>query len=70
MFEEVFWEIAEREGIDEWYELFDSELFYEVEEEIARRAGLHWTDEDDLYLLLCDNVEGFEEWYNEMTEDL
>ena len=41
MFEKVFWEIAEREGIDEWYELFDSELFYDVEEEIARRAGLH-----------------------------
>lgn len=70
MFDEVFWQIAEREDIDEWYELFDSELFYKVEEEIARRVGLYWNDENDLYLMLCDNVNGFEEWYDEMAEDL
>lgn len=69
-FDEIFWMVGEVHDETEWYSIFDSDLFNEVVEEIAHRAGLTWDDNDDVFDLVFDNVEGFEEWYNEMAEDL
>ena len=69
-FEEIFWMVGERYNVNEWYEIFDSELFDEVIEEIARVNGLKWSEDDDVFDLVDDNVEGFADWYHEMAEDL
>ena len=68
-FDEIFWAVAEAHNLTAWYEVYDSEVFDEVMEKIAYVAGLVGTD-DDLYAALCDNVEGFEAWEQEMAEEL
>lgn len=60
MFDEVFGEVMTEMGITEWYVLFDSEGFDEVERRIAERYSVEDATE----------VEGFTEWYNEMAMDL
>ena len=60
MFDEVFEEVMTEMGITEWYVLFDSEEFDEVERRIAERCGVEDVTE----------VEGFTEWYDEMAMDL
>ena len=60
MFEEVFAEVMVEMGITEWYELFDSEDFEEVERRIAERYGVESAEE----------VDGFIEWSSEMAMDL
>ena len=60
MFEEIFAEVMTEMGITEWYELFDSEGFDEVERRIAEVFGVESADE----------VDGFTEWASEMAMDL
>ena len=43
-------------NLTKWYDLFDSDLFDEVEEEIFARYG--------------ENPRGYREWVHEMAEDL
>jgi len=59
-FDEIFWEVAEELGINNWWELFDSENFDEVEKRIAKAF-----DETDAF-----EVPFFLDWYNEKAEDL
>lgn len=56
MFNEVFEMVMERYNLTAWYELFDSELFEEVEAEIFARYGR--------------NPRGYREWVEEMAEEL
>ena len=60
MFDKVFEEVMTEMGITEWYVLFDSEEFDEVERRICEAYGVSEATE----------VEGFTEWYNEMAMDL
>ena len=60
IFEEIFWNVADEMGINEWWVLFDSENFDEVENRICERFGVEGADE----------VEGFDDWYNEKVMDL
>ena len=60
IFEEIFWEVAEELGINVWYDLFDSSEFGIVEERIRERFGV----EDEF------EVEGYDEWYCTMCDDL
>ena len=69
-FDEIFWMVGERHNVTNWWEIFDSELFDEVMEEIARRAGIIWNYDDDLLDLEDDNVVGFCDWYSEMADEL
>lgn len=55
LFEEIFWEVAEENGITEWWVLFDSELMDEATDRIEARYGLSTE---------------YIEWYNQMAEDL
>lgn len=59
-FEKIFWMVAEEKEITNWWKLFDSEDFDEVEARIAEEFGV----EDAV------EVEGFIEWHNSMAEDL
>ena len=36
MMEEIFWTVGEEHGTSTWYEIYDSDLFEEVCERIAR----------------------------------
>ena len=69
-FDEIFWMVGERHGVTVWYEIFDSDLFIEVIEEILRQNGIGWNDDDDLFDLVDLQVEGFSDWYGEMAGDL
>lgn len=60
IFEEIFWQVGEENGLTSWWEIFDSEVFDEVERRIAERFSVA-----DAY-----EVEGFLDWNNEMAEDL
>ena len=59
MFGKVMMEIGRGYGMTEWWEIFDSEVFEEVETECESRFG---------------EMEGFQtewsEWTEEMSEDL
>ena len=69
-FDEILNMVGERNGVNEWYEVFDSDLFDEMLDEIARRAGITWDDDDDLFDLVDQHVDGFAQWYGDMAEDL
>lgn len=60
IFEEIFWNVAEELGINTWYVLFDSSDFRIVEERIREYFGV--SDEFD--------IEGYDEWYCTMCDDL
>ena len=32
IFEEIFWQVGEENGLNSWWEIFDSEVFCEVED--------------------------------------
>ena len=70
MLDKIFWMIGKKHNINTWWEIFDSELFNEVCEEIARTYGITWNNDDDLFDKLCDEVKGFSEWNKEMAEEL
>ena len=55
-FEEIFWMVGKRYNLTNWWDIFDSEVFEEVEEEIFARYG--------------ENPKGYNEWVKEMAEDL
>ena len=59
-FDEIFWTVADELGITNWWELFDSDNFEEVEKRIAKAF-----DEKD-----AAEVPFFLDWFNEMAEDL
>ena len=59
-FEEIFWEVAEKKDITNWWELFDSEEFDEVEQRITEEFKVEDAAE----------VEGFIKWYNIMAGEL
>jgi len=69
--EEIFWAVGEEHGVSNWYEIFDSDLFEEVCERIARTLGLD-RGEYDLWSEMLDWTIGgeFSEWMSEMAEDL
>ena len=69
-FDEIFWMVGKRHGVTVWYEIFDSDLFTEVIEEILRQNGIGWNDDDDLFDLVDLQVEGFTDWYSEMASEL
>lgn len=58
-FEIIFYEVMEFFGISEWWNLFDSDLFAEVEKRIVNEYGAEVL-ESDIYL----------EWIECMAEDL
>lgn len=60
IFEDIFWAVADELNITDWWTLFDSEQFEEVENRIAKAF-----DETD-----AADVPFFLDWYNEMAEDL
>jgi hypothetical protein len=60
IFEEIFETVMDELNINAWYELFDSNRFGIVEERIREYFGVE--DEFD--------VEGYDDWYNTMCEDL
>ena len=60
IFDEIFNKVKHELGIVHWYELFDSEDFDEVENQIADYFGV-----DD-----AREVEGFRDWYHEMAMEL
>ena len=59
-FDKIFWDVAEELGIANWWELFDSENFDEVEKRIAK--AFNETDASE--------VPSFTDWYNDMAGDL
>jgi len=59
IFWDIFWEVGEAFDRFDWWEIFDSDVFDEVEKAIAERFGAEVLDSDEF----CD-------WYNEMAEDL
>ena len=69
MMTKIFSDYCEKYG-KEWYEVFDSDLFLSVLTEIADRAGIAYTTEDDPIDLLWDKIPDFGEWYNTMAMDL
>ena len=60
VFDEIFEVVMDELGLSDWWELFDSEAFDEVEIRIAERFSVTEVTE----------IEGFVEWYNTMAEDL
>ena len=60
IFEDIFWAVADELNITDWWTLFDSEQFEEVENRIAKAF-----DEAD-----AADVPFFLGWYNEMAGDL
>ncbi len=60
VFDEIFYDVMDELGLSDWWELFDSEVFDEVEIRIAERFSVAEVTE----------IEGFVEWYNTMAEDL
>ena len=60
IFEEIFWAVGEAYGLTGWWEIYDSEIFEEVEARIAQTFEVEDASE----------VDGFLEWANEMAEDL
>ena len=60
IFEEIFWQVGEENNRNHWYEIFDSEIFNEVERRIAEHFGV--TDAYD--------VPEFENWADEMADEL
>ena len=60
VFDEIFYDVMDELGLSDWWELFDSEAFDEVEIRIAERFSVAEVTE----------IEGFVEWYNTMAEDL
>ena len=52
MFDKVFDEVMEENGLENWYELFDSDEFGEVEERVSNLLGYDCWDNDEF----CDWV--------------
>ena len=68
-FLEIFVEVGQENGKENWFEIFDSELFEEVERRIGIMLG--WAEQgEELETKLIDNIPEFSEWYNEMSEEL
>lgn len=60
IFEEIFWQVGEEAGLSAWWEIFDSEIFEEVENRIAKRFGVAEAGE----------IPEFREWEHEMAWEL
>lgn len=58
-FEEIFWQVGDENGVNEWYNIFDSDLFDVVRDRIVNEF-----DDDVL------ESDEFLDWYDEMCEDL
>lgn len=58
-FDEIFGEVMEELGLDEWYELFDSDDFEKVQMRIVDEFGMSILEMDD-----------YIEWAEEMAEEL
>lgn len=58
-FEEIFWQVGDENGVNEWYNIFDSDLFDVVRDRIVNEFGDDVLDSDE-----------FLDWYDEMYEDL
>lgn len=69
-FDEIFNEVMDAHDISDWWELFDSALFNEVVEAIAKEYNFYFCKDDEIIDVLMNNLEGFEDWYNEMCDEL
>ena len=58
-FEEIFWQVGDENGVNEWYNIFDSDLFDVVRDRIVNEFGDDVLESDE-----------FLDWYDEMYEDL
>jgi len=58
-FEEIFWQVGDENGVNEWYNIFDSDLFDVVRDRIVNEFGDDVLESDE-----------FLDWYDEMCEDL
>lgn len=68
-FLKIFVEVGQENGKENWFEIFDSELFEEVERRIGIMLG--WTERgEELETKLIDNIPEFSEWYSEMAGEL
>lgn len=69
-FDEIFNEVMDQYNVNNWWDVFDSDLFDEVVKAIAKDRGFHFCKDDDIFDVLMDNCEGFENWYQEMANEL
>lgn len=58
-FNEIFWEVGHAHNLHTWWEIFDSEVFDEVEETIVKRMGKKAL-----------KTEAYHSWVHEMSMDL
>lgn len=63
IFDTIFHEVGKRYNLTAWFEIFDSEVFEEVKQEIANYFRV---DVDFLSIY----VDGYSTWYKEMCEEL
>lgn len=59
MFDQIFYEVMKEKHIKNWWKLFDSDEFDEVEKLITKKLRSD-----------CWNNKAFKEWYKEMANDL
>lgn len=58
-FEKIFWEVGHAHNLHTWWEIFDSEVFDEVEATIVKRLGKKVLE-----------TEAYHTWYLEMSIEL
>ena len=63
IFDTIFNEVGKRHNLTAWWEIFDSEVFEEVKQEIAKYFNVSVSE-------LYTSVEGYAEWHYEMCMDL
>lgn len=69
-FDEIFDEVMDQYDVKNWWDVFDSDLFDEVVKAIAKDRGFYFCKDDDIFSVLMDNLEGFEDWYNKTCDEL
>lgn len=60
IFEKILMEVGAKYNLDTWYEIFDSEVFNEVEIEICKYFNTTTSNQ----------IEGYLDWFNDMCEEL
>jgi hypothetical protein len=63
VFNKIFGEVGAKHNLTKWWEIFDSEVFEEVKQEIAKYFNVSVSE-------LYTSVEGYAEWHYEMCMDL
>lgn len=63
VFNKIFSEVGDKHNLTKWWEIFDSEVFEEVEQEIAKYFNVSVSE-------LYTSVDDYANWYHEMCMDL